>query len=203
MLLLGLLVSCRSPQSASLDELPPPGPPPPPAGSFLAQLTPEVTAELEALNIPVAIPTYLPEGFALVDHETGKSSPDPDGGPDYWLVYRDVQNHCFAIEYASGGIGGPGLEKQLPINSPLFGSGYQLHYGSYDDPELRQQFPEPDLFSDWLKGDQGFYRLAGAQLTMQTYDQAGCINLPPEEAVKIVESLTYLQTDLTDLYGEG
>lgn len=202
LLSLAALVSCRSLETSS-NEPPPPGPPPPPAGAFLAQLNPQVTAELEALNIPVVIPTYLPEGFSLVAHEAGEAAPEPGGGPYYWLVYRDVENHCFAIEYASGGIGGPGLENELPINSPLFGSGYALYYGSYDDPDLKQQFPEPDLFSDWLQGDQGFYRLVGAQLTMQTYNQAGCINLAPAEAVKIVESLTYLPADMTDLYGEG
>ncbi|NEP18102.1 MAG: hypothetical protein F6J97_14555 [Leptolyngbya sp. SIO4C1] len=174
-----------------------PPPPPPPADSFFALLPPEATAALEALEISAAVPSYLPAGFSLADYEAGQGGVSgADGRPYYWLIYRDAQNHCFAIEFTSGGVGGPELENQLPIESPLFGPGYSLHYGQYADSGLREQFPEPDLFSDWMAGEQGLYRLAGAEQIMQTYEQSGCRNLPPEEALRVVESLTYLRSDL-------
>ncbi|MEM9903454.1 MAG: hypothetical protein AAF921_00295 [Cyanobacteria bacterium P01_D01_bin.44] len=213
------MVSCQAAPPAPEDILPPPeadsktlpppasggGPPPPPTGSFFALLPPEATADLAALEIPAAVPSYLPEGFTLADYETGQGkssgqSSGPGGGDYYWLIYRDAQNRCFTIEYTSGGVGGIVLENQLPISSPLFGPGYSLYYGQYEDASLREQFPEPDMFSDWMSGDQGLYRLTGAEQTMQTYEQTNCTDLPPQEAVKVVESLTYLETEIT---GDG
>ncbi|MEO1399711.1 MAG: hypothetical protein AAFV72_00470 [Cyanobacteria bacterium J06635_1] len=187
------------------ETLPPPdlaeAPPPPPTGSFFGLLPPEANADLAALEIPAAVPSYLPDGFTLADYETGQNqSSGPGGGAYYWLIYRDAQNRCFTVEYTSGGVGGIVLENQLPISSPLFGPGYSLYYGQYEDASLREQFPEPDLFSDWMSGEQGLYRLVGAEQTMQTYEQTNCADLDPQEAVKIVESLTYLETEIT---GDG
>jgi hypothetical protein len=177
-----------------------PVPPPPPAGAFLAQIPPDINAELAALEIPIAVPTYLPDGFDLVDYATGTTAAGPGGGPFYWLVYRDDKSRCFAVEYTSGGIGGVGLSQQLTIESSIFGSGYVLHSGQNDGSGLQAELPESDLFSDWMQGDQGFYRLIGAQLTMQTYGQKGCQDMPAEEAVKVIESLTYLQSEIV---GDG
>lgn len=185
---------------ADLSENTGPVPPPPPADSFLAQIPPDIATELNALEIPIIAPTYLPDGFDLVDYEAGVNEAANEtvgAGPYYWLVYRDDTQRCFAIEYTSGGIGGPTLAQSMPINSPLFGSGYALYHGPFEDPNLATEFPEEDLFSDWLQKDTGFYRLIGAQLTMQTYKQSNCKNLPPEEAVKVIESMAYLSGELT------
>ncbi|MEO0539952.1 MAG: hypothetical protein AAFZ80_03695 [Cyanobacteria bacterium P01_A01_bin.105] len=170
-------------------------PPPPPPGAFLAQLQPDVNAELLALGIPIAIPTYLPPGFDLAAYDTG----NPPTGPYYGLVYRNAESQCFAIEGTSDGGSSPVLSGRRPLESPLFGSSYVLYVGQLSELDSPVKAAVPDLVSDWLAGDVALYRYAGAQLTMAEYDQPACADLPPEEAVKIIESLAYLTSDI---YGD-
>lgn len=81
------------------------------------------------------------------------------------------------------------LEGTLALNSPLFGEGYWLNYGTPKDSELRQQFPEPDLYSDWMKMGEYFDRLSGALIAQEEYDYPNCRqDISPSEAVKIIES---------------
>ncbi|MFM7351516.1 MAG: hypothetical protein ACKO1G_00205, partial [Microcystis aeruginosa] len=55
--------------------------------------------------------------------------------------------------------------------------------------ELRQQFPEPDFYSDWMKMGEYFYRLSGALIAREEYDYPNCRqDISPSEAVKIIES---------------
>ncbi len=174
-------------------------PPPPPPGSFLAQLQPDVNAELLALGIPVAIPTYLPSGFDLVAYEVGTEPEGAAAGPYYALTYRNAESQCFTIEATSGGVGGPVLEKRRPIESPLFGSSYVLYEGQLNDLAAPATAATSDLVSDWLAGDTALYRYIGARLTMTLYEQSGCTDLPAEEAIKVIESLAYLTGNI---YGD-
>ena len=174
-------------------------PPPTPPNSYLAQLPPETTNQLIALNINIAIPTYLPQAMTLANYGAGETTEGVGGGPYYWLVYRDDQNRCFALEYASGGIGGISLENQEPLDSALFGNGYSLYHGKFPNGG-NGELPESDLFTDWLEGDDGFYRLIGAGLVnAQDYGQADCSNITVKEAIAVAESLSYLPTDIRTL----
>ena len=171
-------------------------PPPPPANSYLAQLPPEATNQLTALDIQIAIPTYLPPQMTLASYDVGQTAA---GHPYYWLVYRDEQNRCFAIEYTSGGIGGISLENQEPLDHPLFGDRYSLYHGKFPNGNAGA-LPESDLFTDWLEGDDGFYRLIGAGLVnAQDYGQDDCSNIAVKEAIAVAESLSYLPTDIRTL----
>lgn len=199
------LASCRS-TSPDTDVTPQPSesvapptndvssPPPPPTNSYLAQLPPNVTNELVSLDINIAIPTYLPSTMTLANYGIGSEETDY-----YWLVYRDDQDRCFAIEYAAGDTDDISLENQEPLNSTVFGEHYSLHHGKFPnggDGEL----PESDLFTDWLEGEDGFYRLVGAGLVnAQDYGQNDCNNIAVKEAISIAESLSYLPTDLRTL----
>lgn len=185
---------------------PPPeaAPPPPPVGAFLAQLSPDQLQQLEALGVEVVVPGVVPAAFSVADIQANPGSGSgPDGGASYSIVYRDGENHCFAIEFAAGGIGDmPAVEHQVPISPPLFSEqDYSLYYGQYVDPQLRAQFPESDLHTDWMAGGQGFYRLIGAAYINSTLlPQAGCQDIAPETAVGIVESLT---VTTSDVIGDG
>jgi hypothetical protein len=171
-------------------------PPPPPQGSFLAQLTPEQTAQLQALGVDVVVPGVVPPSFGVVDiRGRAAGGSGPDQGAAYILVYRDGANRCFAIEFAASGIGDPpSLEQRLPIAPPLFvEQGYGLNYGPYEDEGMRSQDPSPQLYTDWLVGPAGAYRLIGAAYLNQTLPMAtSCQDITPQEAVQIVESLTVL-----------
>ncbi len=143
------------------------------------------------------IPTYLTQNMTLANYGVGETS--DNNGAYYWLVYRDNQNRCFAIEYASDGIEDISLENQAPLTSELFGQGYNLYHGKFPnggDGEL----PERDLFTDWLVGEDGFYRLIGSGLiNAQDYGQGDCKNITVAEAITITESFSYLPTDIRTL----
>ncbi|NEQ49056.1 MAG: hypothetical protein F6K11_02835 [Leptolyngbya sp. SIO3F4] len=171
-------------------------PPPPPENSYLAQLPPEATNNLVSLAINIAIPTYLPQHMALDNYGIGKTD---SGTPYYWLVYRDEQSHCFAIEYSAIGIDNISLENREPLKNALFGTGYHLYHGKFPNGDIGE-LPESDLFTDWLEGVDGFYRLIGAGLVnAQDYGQNGCTNIAIKEAIAVAESLSYLPTDIRTL----
>ena len=157
-------------------------------------------AELKTLGVPVVIPTAIPAGFAVAQVTVDKGN-DRDQG--YSILYQDPDNRCFLVEFTAGGIGGtPTTEYRIPLKPPLFPAlDYGLNYGPFVDPELRSQFPEPELMSDWLEHGGGFYRLAGAAYINETQTpSAPCQDLTPEAAVTIIDSLTEVTDDIT---GDG
>jgi hypothetical protein len=123
-----------------------------------------------SLGMPVLLPTYLPPGFQLAEVKILQ-----EGMKGYTILFESANNGCFLVEATNGGIGGGiELESTLPITAKFFGEGYALNYGLPKDPELRQQFPEADLYSDWMKLDRYFYRLSGALMAREEYDYANC-----------------------------
>ena len=128
--LLIALASCQSapPQPEALTDSDQPTntetialPPPPPTNSYLAHLSPEVTNQLVGLNINIAIPTYLPQSMTLANYGVGETI---TGSTYYWLVYRDTQDQCFAIEYTDSSREDIFLENQEALKSELFGDEY-------------------------------------------------------------------------------
>lgn len=180
--------------------MPPPAPPPPPQGAFLAQLSPEQTAQLNAFGVEVVVPGVVPPAFSVADiRGKAASGTGLDQGAAYFILYRDSSNRCFAIEYAASGIGDlPATEQRLPIQPPLFiGTDYGLNYGVYTDKALRSQFPQPELYTDWLMRPSGAYRLIGANYINTTFAaQPPCQDLSPTEAKQVVESLTVLAPEV-------
>ncbi|HEY9762006.1 MAG TPA: hypothetical protein V6D07_05745 [Trichocoleus sp.] len=183
---------------------PPVVPPPPPQGAFLAQLTPEQTSQLNALGVEVVVPGAVPSTFVATDiRGRAATGSGPDGGAAYSILYRDSENRCFAVEFAGSGIGDmPATETRLLIQPPLFeDKGYGLNYGVYQDKSMRAQFPAPELYTDWLMGKSGAYRLIGANYINTTFpNQTQCKDIRPEEAKKIVESFTIL---VPEVIGDG
>ncbi|NJN21823.1 MAG: hypothetical protein HC812_12385 [Leptolyngbya sp. RL_3_1] len=161
-------------------------------------------AQLKTLGVPVVIPTAIPDGFVVTDIAVAAGGDREQG---YSILYRHPDNRCFLVEYTAGGVGGtPATEYRLPLNLPLFPEvDYGLNYGAFTDPDLRSQFPEPELMSDWLEYSGGFYRLAGAayindQLNDQQSPEPPCQDLAPEEAVTIIESFTEVKDEVV---GDG
>ncbi|MBE7382400.1 MAG: hypothetical protein F6J95_013445 [Leptolyngbya sp. SIO1E4] len=189
------------PSSSSPTESPPPlqeGPPPPPSSAFIALLSPEQTAEIRMLGVPLVVPTDIPAGFTVV-HVEGTQENGPLDSRRYRILYRDSSDRCFLVEYASAGVGAiPETEYRIPIRPPLLEEGeYGLNYGSYVDPNLRAQFPDSILMSDWLPKGDGFYRLAGATYINDALAPIDpCQDLTPEEAVQVVESFALLTDEI-------
>ena len=202
LLLIGLSIGCDRPDptTAPLDtNAAPPAPevpPPPPDGAFLGQLPPEQTAQLQSLGIDVVIPGEVPPIFSVVEVRLDQA----DGGLGYFIVYQSQDNQCFAVEFAADGIGSPpATVNRRPIQPPLFADqNYGLNYGPFEDGELRSQFPDDNLYTDWLIGLSGAYRLIGASYITELFPpMQGCQDLSPDEAVALVESFTVLTVDPT------
>jgi hypothetical protein len=168
---------------------------------MIARLSPDQTERLTALGVPVVVPTAIPEGFEVVALEVTATGEGP-GDMGYGILYRDDRDRCFVVEYTAGGVGGtPATEYRLPVKPPLFEGatvGYGLNYGPYVDPELRSQFPEPELISDWMEGEAGFYRFAGvAYINDVLMPAISCeADIEPETAVQLIESMTILTPEI-------
>ncbi|MGG6238301.1 hypothetical protein ACQ4N7_06635 [Nodosilinea sp. AN01ver1] len=178
-----------APLNASAD-----GPPPPPDGAFLAQMSPTQTSQLSSLGVDVVVPGQVPPSFSIVEMRVDQS----EAGPGYLVVYQSDSGQCFAVEFAATGVGDmPATESRLPIQPPLFGDrGYGLNYGPFTDAQLSAEFPESNLFTDWLMGSSGAYRLIGATYIGDLFeDLQDCEDVAPEEAVALAESLTVLTGD--------
>lgn len=173
-------------------DLPLSAPPPPPPGAYLGKVSPPVFDQLK--DLPLLAPAYIPTGFTLAEHGT-----TPSNG--YYLIYRNTDGQCFAIEHQGAGQTPETLPPDitsLPVesfNSPIFGSNRNLYYS--------QGQPAPaQLISQWLTNPQGAYRLAGAGI-VQTYPaQSACQNVPLAEAVKIITSMTDLTAAPTESVGD-
>ncbi|MFH7243248.1 MAG: hypothetical protein ACHWZW_10410 [Spirulina sp.] len=173
-------------------------PPPPPPGAFLAQLSPDQVAQLTSLGIDVVVPGTVPPAFQVADLRITQG----DMGTSYLIVYQNASNQCFAVEYVDGGTLTPlATENRVPIKPPLFtdengNPSYGLNYGKYSDPEWQAKFPEPNLYTDWLAGPSGYYRLTGAaeiKALFATFD--ACKDIDPQDAVAIAESFTLITTE--------
>ena len=181
-------------QSAPLNAPTVDGPPPPPEGAFLGQMSPTQTGQLASLGVDIIVPGQVPPSFAIVEMRVDQS----DSGPGYLVVYQSEGGQCFAVEFAATGVGDPpATESRLPIQPPLFGDrGYGLNYGPFTDASLSAEFPESNLFTDWLMGRSGAYRLVGATYIGDLFeDLQDCEDISPEEAVALAESLTVLTDD--------
>ena len=142
--------------------------------------------QLRSLDAKIILPNYIPPGFRASEIKILAEE-----GKGYAVLFENAENSCFLVEGIENARGDDGLELEgiLALNSPLFGEGYWLNYGTPQDSELRQQFPEPDLYSDWMKMGEYFYRLSGALIAREEYDYPNCRqDISPSEAVKIIES---------------
>lgn len=207
MLVVGLVACDRADTtSMPLDQAPAAptaeGPPPPPEGAFLAQMAPAQTSQLTSLGVEVVVPGQVPPSFSIVELRVDQGDP----GPGYLVVYQNNLDQCFAVEFAAEGIGDPPpTENRLPIQPPLFRDpvgdqvgdrGYGLNYGPFAEADMQAQFPESNLFTDWMIGPSGAYRLIGATYIGDLFEALrGCEDIAPEEAVALAESLTVLTTD--------
>lgn len=148
------------------------------------KLTPTQLKVLRSLGLKVALPTYVGANFQAekVLVEAGRENVQ---GLRYFVIYRNFSaNKCFAIESTSGGIGDlPSGTRSYPINSPIFGKSV-LEFGLYGNAK------QPTLLSQWLGKQNGpFYRFVGTGVVPELSD---CSNITPQEAVKISQSIRYL-----------
>ena len=150
-------------------------------------LTPAQIQKLNLLGLRIAVPTYLPRGFqaSSVEIKPGRGP----GRPGYTISYRGPGNTCFTINSGRGGLGGPSMEgyQTFPINALFPGRG-TMYYGRSVDSSKDSS---PSLFSLPIEARDGrWYAFQGAG----SREQLGCKNISPQEAVRVIESLQYLNS---------
>ena len=208
-LVASLVVSCQPSRPPTVDSGPPPldslpaepPPPPPPEGAFLGRISPTQVSQLNSLGVEVVVPGVIPPGFKVVELRITQG----EGALGYMIVYQhsgtEEPGQCFAVEFSREGMGDPpATAEKRSLKPPLFkGQNYELHHGQFTEPALQRQFPGGALYSDWLQGASGAYRLIGAVLIGQLFPALqGCQDVTPAQAVELVENFTLLAANPMD-----
>jgi serine/threonine-protein kinase len=175
-----------------------------------AQLTPNQVKQLRSIifqdllgkkhQIEAIVPAYIPSGFKLKSFEVFDINSEHSVG--YEIIYRNASNSCFSIHsYSHGsGAGPPIVTKNLKeVNSPALGKviiGYTDFDKTYNYPYIAANLSHSPLTSDsrdfgssrWGYSFRSPHNLADAVPV--------CNTISLVEAVKIVESLSYLYPDV-------
>jgi hypothetical protein len=175
-----------------------------------AQLTPNQVKQLRSIifqdilgkkhKIEAIVPTYIPTGFKLSGFEVFDGNSERSVG--YEMIYRNASNSCFSISAFSlgAGAGPPFVTKNLKeVNSPALGKviiGYTDFDKTYNYPYIAANLSHSPLTSDsrdfgssrWGYSFRSPHNLADAVPV--------CNTISLVEAVKIVESLSYLYPDV-------
>jgi len=165
-----------------------------------AQLAPNQIQELMAIatqkqldrSFRIVIPTYIPPGFQAGDIETSIDKSGRYGPPniisDYKLVYRNPSSGaCFSIEGSSGGWGAGEVEHQdTPVFSEALGIVVlsTLKFDNESHSSIIQWRDAPIV-----RSGRGYGFGSGQG------QNCGAMNF--QEAVKVVESLQYMDSPQT------
>ncbi len=147
------------------------------AGKYTAQLKPEHLKKLAATKMKIVIPAYIPRGFTLSDVTTRDNK---RFGYEYHIIYQGPDGATFQVEGCDGGIGDvipDGEYSTFKFNNPVFGKGELYWHKAAGDTADRME-------SQWL-----FSKSKTGHPTYMIYGK----KIPSEDAVKIVESLRYLE----------
>ncbi len=161
---------------------------------------------VKAVGISIAVPSYVPTGFAVHKLTT---EPCPADAPrntagvclarsSYQILYRDPANVCFAVYGTyTRGIGGGGSGFSFDVKTKLLGE-TGISFGTsknYEDkvPSPQQlRSPQQNIWSFpvYQKGTSNIYGIRTIE------NQSGCGSnrrLTPLEMEKILQSLTWLR----------
>lgn len=148
-----------------------------------AKLTPEqvkhlmskVKNNLNKIDFKIVVPTYIPLGFQIDTFEV-------EDNPGYLIRYRDSSNYCFELRSASDGFGGSPTEyRTVEAFSPALGK-LLLGYTDFD----------PVFNGSYIGFNEGFIIKGQQGYSFNSFSARGCNVISLQEAVKIVESLEYL-----------
>lgn len=140
---------------------------------------------LQTLEMPIAIPTYMPDYMTFEQLELEL---DDWGSVTYRIVYEGLNEEsfeflCVAIEGTNDGIGDlPDGDRSYGIENEVYGS-TTLENGLYGESVI------PILVSNWLGRGNAYYRFVGGSF-YNSY--SGCNDVAVDEAIAITESLVPL-----------
>lgn len=171
-------------------------------------IDPALKKFLKSTGIKIAIPQYVPKGFRVA---TIKTEPCPDNvpvdakgvcrfRPSYAVLYRNAQNHCFAVSAIGGGIGGPDGRYNRRVSTKILGM-VDINVGTATDApsepmtEAIANTPQKHL---WVfpAGNSPYYQVATISgknnWISSSFPCTTKAYMTPKEFTKIVQSLEWL-----------
>lgn len=162
-------------------------------------------ASLKSLGIQIAIPKYVPQGFRVTAIRTepcrAGDRRDANGvcrfGPEYTVLYRNSQNHCFVVNAVGGGIGGPSGQYTRAVNTRLLGS-VDVNVGRGMGEPITEAIANTPQALLWTfpAGNSPFYQVATRQGRGDRIESTATCStrafMTPNELTKIVQSLDWL-----------
>ncbi len=132
-------------------------------------------SRLLALRIPVAIPTYIPDGFRIAEVNIEKDKYTTG----YNLHYENNRGATFVIQSADDGIGSVETNRTIKGRNPLFAGELLVGYQLEDKNSIWGEWIENKRQASGVKKNQ-YYSLTASKISLQ-------------EAMKIMKSLRYLE----------
>ncbi len=132
---------------------------------------------LKALQVPIAVPGYLPKDCSLMRVLATQDTPGPGSGPGYEIDYVCPDTGNFTVRGATGGFGGPSGDKIESVWNPVYGK-ITINLFLVDG---NLKIEEPYFYSDWVgKGPLYYSIISGGE---------GLDQMKLPEAKKVLQSL--------------
>lgn len=174
-----------------------------PVDSQAIALSSEQQAALKALNIPVAVPTYVPPGFIVSQikfnfcSDSAPQSGDCRAGSSYEIIYRTQDNTCLVLDAIGGGLGGPDSEFHYPIQTDIFGE-VEIRFGEIpgdgNTPTAEQlQMPQSGLYSFPARSRSMPSAYYAVRVEEERYSCGRNITISPLDVESIFKSLVWLE----------
>lgn len=172
------------------------------AYSQTIDLSPAQKSALKSLNIPVAVPTYLPNGFKVsqVKIKACPANAPRVGacreGASYEILYRNSENICLSMNAIGGGVGGADSEFQFPIETKLLGK-IEINFGrvpgSGNRPTSEQlNSPQPGLYSFPARLESPRTPYYSLRVEEERYNCRSNSAIAPSEFERMLKSLVWL-----------
>jgi hypothetical protein len=166
-------------------------------------LSPEYQAALGTLNIPVAVPTYIPDGFTLSQIKINLCPSDISQGGEcregtsYQIIYRNPDNTCLMIEAVGGGLGGPDSEFHYTTQTALLGE-VDIRFGDMSTerktPNQEQlTVPQPNLYNFPEAAGSASSPFYGVRVEENRYSCGQNTSISPLDFEQILQSLVLLE----------
>lgn len=165
-------------------------------------LSADEQALLAALNIPVAVPTYIPNGFSLSEIKVNYCSPNSLGGncrngSSYDIIYRNSDRNCIRVEAIGGGLGGPDSEFHYATQTELLGA-VDIRFGeipgSGRTPTAEQlTVPQPNLFNFPEAAGSASSPFYAVRVEENHYSCGENTSVSPREFERVLQSLVLLE----------
>lgn len=115
---------------------------------------------LKALQVPVAVPGYLPKDCTLHQVTVTQATPGPGGGPGYEIEYFCDNASHLTVRGASGGFGGPSGDKLETVWNPVYGKlTLMLFLPGGNQPQIKT----PYYYSDWAGKGPLYYSIISGE----------------------------------------